>query len=258
MQLEEIRQAAAQQGLLLRGGFHPDTDDTVPLLANGRRPSTILLLGNAGDGMWQAFRVSPEGQGDPGVPGQTSSDQTSSDQTSSDQTSADQDTAGALGPMDRWSLRVISALADNLNAEAAFPFGGPPYFPFQLWAQRSEPLWPSPLGVLIHQTHGLWHAYRGALCFDVRIDIPSATGETSPCETCLDQPCLSSCPVAAFSGNGYDVPACATHLATPAGADCMELGCRARRACPIGVSSRYEPEQAAFHMRAFLTARPKP
>jgi hypothetical protein len=31
----------------------------------------------------------------------------------------------------------------------------------------------------------------------------------------------------------------------------MELGCRARRACPVGQSWRYTPAQAEFHMRPF-------
>jgi hypothetical protein len=35
----------------------------------------------------------------------------------------------------------------------------------------------------------------------------------------------------------------------------MDLGCRARRACPVGRGYHYDPKQAAFHMRAFLDAR---
>jgi hypothetical protein len=50
------------------------------------------------------------------------------------------------------------------------------------------------------------------------------------------------------------VAACVGHLETPAGAECMAEGCRARRACPVGTDYRYEPAQAAFHMRAFLAA----
>ena len=52
-----------------------------------------------------------------------------------------------------------------------------------------------------------------------------------------------------------DVPACAAHLGSQQGTDCMELGCRARRACPVGRAYIYEPAQALFHMSAFLCAR---
>lgn len=230
MQLERVRTAAEQRGLVLRGGFHPDRDEPVPRLADGGRPQTIVLLGNVDFRMWRAFAASPEAK-------------------------AAGDLHGELGPMDRWSLRIVTELAAELGAEPAFPFVGPPHFPFQRWAQKSERVWPSPLGMLIHREFGLWHAYRGALCFGEKLSLPPLEAATSPCESCADQPCLSSCPVSAFSDTGYDVPRCAGHIRTPTGRDCLELGCRARRACPVGVPSRYEPAQAAFHMTAFLRAR---
>ena len=77
-----------------------------------------------------------------------------------------------------------------------------------------------------------------------------------PCDSCSDRPCLSACPVDAFRDGVYDVAACARHLRTEAGADCVEEGCRVRRACPVGVGYAYEPLQAAFHMKAFLKNQP--
>ncbi len=257
MALETVRKAVIASGLSLRGGFHPDSGDGVPTLADGARPKTLLLLGNSDAAMWKAFRAAPEGREEGGSrPAASNAPLPNSAPSNAPASNAPASNAD-LGPLDRWSLRVIGELADRLEAEAVFPFGGPPYYPFQAWAQKAEPVWPSPLGVLVHREHGLWHAYRGALCFDREIDLPARDDHTSPCLTCAAQPCLTRCPVAAFSQRGYDVSACAGHLATPAGADCMELGCRARRACPLGVAARYEPAQAAFHMRAFLTARPK-
>jgi hypothetical protein len=67
----------------------------------------------------------------------------------------------------------------------------------------------------------------------------------------VDKPCLSACPVGAFSGRSYDVPACVNHTRSTAGVDCREAGCRARRACPVGREYPYEPDQARFHMDAF-------
>ena len=52
------------------------------------------------------------------------------------------------------------------------------------WAQRAEPLHPSPLGVLIHPVHGLWHAYRGALAFAEPIELPPRADLPSPCASC--------------------------------------------------------------------------
>jgi hypothetical protein len=61
--------------------------------------------------------------------------------------------------------------------------------------------------------------------------------------------------VNAFAAAGYDVAACVAHIDSPRGTDCMEEGCRARRACPVGAAHRYSDGQANFHMRAFRNAQ---
>ena len=158
-------------------------------------------------------------------------------------------------PMDRWAKRVIDPLAGRLGARAAYP-SDKPYLPFQRWALRAEDVHPSPLGMLIHPVHGLWHAYRGALLFDRMIEeLPLRAGVASPCDTCVGRPCLSNCPVGAFTGMNYDVAACAAHLRADTEPRCVSLGCRARDACPVGVKSRYGESQIRFHMRAFAKAR---
>ena len=154
---------------------------------------------------------------------------------------------GAPDPMDRWSLRVIGDVARTLKAEPLFPFGGPPYHPFHSWAVASGRFWASPIGFLVHDEAGLFASFRGA----IRWDKPAETGSTAqPCVACT-APCKSACPVGAFSDNGYDVAACKAHVTSPAGADCRDAGCLARRACPVG-SNRRLPAQSAFHMEAFL------
>ncbi|MGB3582460.1 MAG: ferredoxin, partial [Roseiarcus sp.] len=142
-----------------------------------------------------------------------------------------------------------------LGALALFPFGGPPFWPFQQWARRSEPVHPSPIGLLIHPRYGLWHSYRGGLGFREALDVPELAAAPSPCDSCRGRWCLNTCPVGAFSGADYDVAACAGHLEGPAGEDCMNEGCRARRACPVGAAYVYGPDQASFTMRAFLRVR---
>ncbi len=223
----EIELALKPWGLRARGGFRPNPDDGVPVLPDGVPAAAVVLAGNAGPGMWQAFSQSPE--------------------------AAD----GTPDPLDRWSLRMLSELAHQLGGHALFPFGGPPYLPFQRWALRAEPVHASPLGVLIHPFHGLWHAYRGALAFAEPLDLPPREDSPSPCASCPDKPCLSACPVTAFSADGYDVPACVRHSTEPDGQDCLDSGCRARRACPVGQEAVYLPAQAGFHMAAFLDARRK-
>jgi ferredoxin len=159
---------------------------------------------------------------------------------------------GGHDPLDRWSRRVLDTIATQLDASVVMPSDGPPFNPFQRWAMRAEPVHSSPLGILIHPRWGLWHGYRGALLFAEVLDLPDVEVLESPCVTCEAKPCLTTCPVGAFTGSEYRVEACATHLNSAAGTRCLTGGCLARHACPIGKDARPGSDQAAFHMRAFL------
>ena len=155
--------------------------------------------------------------------------------------------------LDQWTKSVVDVLAADLDASAVYPFEKP-FAPFLAWARRGGGGHVSPLGLNIHPTYGLWHAYRAALLFPVVFDLPRQSAGAHPCESCVARPCLTACPVDAFTGAAYDVAACASHLRS-AGTDCMEGGCLARRACPVGQSFAYGPEQMRFHMTAFLESR---
>lgn len=221
MTLEAVKHAIVAKGLAFRGAFHPDAND----LPEGMEAGTLALVGFVGRNQWPAFASSPEAND------------------------------SAPDPLDRWSRRVIGGLAEELGADAIFPFGGPPWAPFLRWALLAEPVYPSPIGILIHPDWGLWHSWRGALAFSERIDIPVRDGRASPCLSCWEKPCLTACPVGAFDKEGYNVAACAAHIEAPQGADCLEGGCRARRACPVGAAHRYSAEQAGFFMNSYVCAR---
>lgn len=153
---------------------------------------------------------------------------------------------GLPNPMDRWSTRTIGRWARELEAEAYFPSDGPPYPPFFRWAQTSGQAWQSPVSLLVHRDMGLNVSYRGAL--GLRQTIPKTKSNT-PCATC-DAPCTTACPAGALTEKGYDIPACKTYVATHPDATCQTHGCLVRRACPV--SWIQSPEQAEFHMAAFL------
>lgn len=216
--LAAIGRALTESGLAARGAFHPAAADGVPEVAPGRAAGTLVLAGNVGPAMWRAFRR----RRDP-----------------------DRDL------LDAWSLDVLTPIAERFDGIALFPFQRP-YLPFQRWSTKAEACHISPLGIALHADYGLWHGYRGALALSKRLELPAPNRSANACEGCAGRPCLFACPVAAFKVGRYDVAACVAHLSTAAGADCMALGCRARRACPVGRAYRYAPEQAAFHMRHFL------
>jgi hypothetical protein len=222
--LDDLRRDVRRDGLAWRGAFHPGPDDGVPR-AGDEPVATLVLLGFVGGAEWPAFAASAE--------------------------AAD----GLPNPLDRWSRRVIDALGARHGAAALYPSDGPPWLPFQRWAMQAEAVYPSPLGILIHPDFGLWHAYRGALAFRVRLALPFRDRRPSPCSTCSGRPCEHRCPVTAISPSGYDHAACVAHVTAAEGVDCLQQGCQARRACPVGATYRYGVEQAGFHMRALLRRR---
>jgi hypothetical protein len=163
-------------------------------------------------------------------------------------TTAPEWTDGAADPIDRWSKRVLGTLARDVGGAALFPSDGPPWPPFFRWALASGTLWQSPVGMLVHAQAGLWVSFRGALAVPFPVPLPPAA---SPCASCADKPCVTACPVDALSAQSYDTARCHTHLDTPAGADCLSQGCRARRACPLSHRHARLPEQSAYHMSRF-------
>ena len=217
---EELERCIRSVGLVARGGLHPEPSDGLPSVA-GNPVRTLVLIGLTGAQQWKVFADSAE-YGD-----------------------------GLANPLDRWSMRIIDALAGGLGARALYPFGGPPWWPFQRWARRALALHASPLGVLIDPKFGLWHAYRGALALTVDLTLPPQEPWPHPCERCESKPCLHSCPVGAVKPGAYDFDGCHRHVRTTEDG-CRSAGCLARRACPIGAEHAYLPAQASFHMRSFV------
>ena len=212
---DEICRAVKATGLICRGGFHPVPGDKIP-----GNPISCIMVGNAGPQFWSSFeRNRPDGR----------------------------------DPIEAWTSEVLTQIATEMGGDVLFPFSGPPFHPFLAWAKRSEPVWESPIGLLIHPVYGLWHAYRGMLLFKEHIELPETnTPEDPPCDTCRDKPCKTTCPVDAVTGDLFGVQACAGHIETPKGEDCLQTGCAARRACPVGPDYLYPPAQAAYHMQFFL------
>mgnify|MGYP000117167844 CR=1 FL=1 len=204
------------QGLEIQGSLHP-RQSPVATLTGG----TLILLGTAG-AFWPAFTGSAEYHD------------------------------GGPDPVDRWSLRVVGSLALRFVATPYFPFGGPPYAPFINWALASGRAFTSPSQMLVHDQVGLMISFRGALHFDEEFDIPLPLLAKSPCETCIQKPCLTICPASAFTeGKPYQLQACHQHLDSAQGTNCMAQGCMARRACPLSLGANRDFSQSSHHMRYF-------
>jgi hypothetical protein len=224
---DDLQAALSSHGLNLRGGFAPVAADGLPMLPNGQAAASVWMVGVVGSTFWPHFKASPffsDGQAD---------------------------------PLDRWSRAIGEELAARLGGLALFPFDGPPYHPFQRWADRAEPTQPSRMMLRIHPDHGLWHAYRFALALPSLAPLarqPVLEVAAGLCASCSGQPCLQACPVGAYTGEAFLLQACADHLHSGQGTDCMQSGCLARRACPVAPDQRYVQDHAAFHMQAFANS----
>ena len=222
--LGDIKTLAESHGLRIRGSLREDAGN-LPPQADGRPSSALLLIGAEGGSLWPTFSHSPEFQ----------------------DKQAD--------PLDRWSRRIGESMARELDGVALFPFDGPPFHPFISWATEAGSVSPSRLGLSLHRRFGLWHAFRFALVLPYGFDhADPVRNARSACDTCLQTPCLTVCPVSAFDGEQYDVHACYQYLHDTPEAPCHTNGCLARNACPEGAGHRYPDEQVIFHMRQFYQA----
>ncbi|MDF1728251.1 MAG: ferredoxin [Sulfitobacter sp.] len=209
-----LERAARSCHLVPLGGFHPSPADGLP-----KDCKTLVLLGPDEPAFWPAFTASPEWRD------------------------------GQPDPVDRWSARVVGALAHDLGATPLYPFGGPPYKPFYSWALRTGRIHASPVKLLVHDRAGLFVSFRGALALPRKIDLPAAP--PPPCDSCADQPCRTACLSSALTPEDYDVPRCQSFLGTPEGAVNLSQGCAVRRACPVSQGWGRLPEQSAYHMQHF-------
>ncbi|OHC73707.1 MAG: hypothetical protein A3G18_03810 [Rhodospirillales bacterium RIFCSPLOWO2_12_FULL_58_28] len=213
-----VEAAVAKTGMVCLGALHPGAGDGAPKSAG-----TLVLVGNAGPDMWNAFSAERQEGAD---------------------------------PLDAWTRRKLDGVCRELGANDVLYASGKPHHPFVKWAQRAGIAHPSLIGLNIHPEYGLWHAYRGALVFEEKLDMPPAGPTKNPCSSCKDKPCLSACSAGAFDGGKYDASACAGLLQKPAGVNCMSNGCAARHACHVGKEYTYDKAQSAFHMRAFAASQP--
>ncbi|QND53549.1 4Fe-4S dicluster domain-containing protein [Phyllobacterium sp. 628] len=221
--VEQITAALEPHGLVPRGGFVFSAGDGAPDLNHGVPAQSVVLVGHFGSSIWPHFAAWRREHPD----------------------SAD--------PLDAWSKEVLTHIAGDVGGQAVFP-SDRPYLPFQQWAKRVEGLSASPLGMLIHPEFGLWQAFRGAILFSRPIVFSSIASIDHPCDSCVEKPCLHACPVDAFDGNSFAVDRCRSYLATPEGQPCLDDGCLARLACPVGREHAYVQDQQRFHMAAFAHA----
>ncbi len=136
----------------------------------------------------------------------------------------------SIDPLDRFLVRVVeAAIRGEPAAVAGYYFERRDGFADFVGLARASGLGvPSRLGILIHPEFGPWLAIR-ALILTERVLTPT------------------------HGLPGFDLSRCTAHSRQdPA----CQVGCAARRACPVGARYRYEADGEAHHRAAALAHQP--
>lgn len=146
-------------------------------------------------------------------------------------------------PIDVYSVNVVSRWLDTLPGGRERHVMYPGETPVGLQALGELAGWhhPSPFMVGIQPGWGTWFAYRVAVLANTSLPPTSPLQTRSPCEACVDRPCVSTCPARAMAGGRFSLDDC-LRWRRAAGSSC-EHTCLARLACPVGIGHRYDEAQ---------------
>lgn len=197
----------------------------LPSREAGRKPwASLLVAANGGRRMWEAIAEEV-------ALGRAAADESHP---------VDVHTARALAEFIRMCLsdgEVRSVFPRQPDAA---------HFPIQAFGEWMGWVHPSPLGIGISPTWGLWHAYRFAIVTTLELPPTARAAVPSPCDSCASRPCIPVCPPGAVKKSRhrmatFDVRSC-SEFRIREGSVCAEK-CLARIACPVGPEHRYVTSQ---------------
>ena len=115
---------------------------------------------------------------------------------------------------------------------------------FRPLATSAELGTPSLLGLVIHPEYGLWVSIRAVLLSTEVLEPTTKNTMQSPCEGCVEKPCISACPAGAVTLSGWSVQQCATfHIDSKL----CSTQCHSRKSCPVGAEHRHSDLQHTYH-----------
>lgn len=108
---------------------------------------------------------------------------------------------------------------------------------------------PSPFWVGVDAHWGSWFAYRAVVLADTDLPLTPRRESSSPCDICIDKPCIPACPAEALVADertgSSRLQAC-LDLRKQTKSPCQDR-CVARNSCPVGSEHRYADSQIAYH-----------
>jgi hypothetical protein len=151
-------------------------------------------------------------------------------------------------PVDAYSIALTRQfIRDYLDdAQSHWLYPDTDYIvPLQQLGEAAGWSYPSPLGSGISPVYGVWFAYRAAFLTNADLPLLQDDPAASPCSTCVEKPCITTCPVGAVRADDFGITECVSFRLQPA-SPCADR-CLARLACPFFPQHRYSLEQIQYH-----------
>ncbi len=103
----------------------------------------------------------------------------------------------------------------------------------------------SPFMVGINARFGSWFAYRALVLANTSLPATQPLHSASPCDSCSEKPCVSTCPAHALDDDQFNLSKCLNYRRQTDSA-CKNT-CVARVSCPVGSEHRYSDAQMSYH-----------
>ena len=187
----------------------------------------LVLVGNSGQGLWRALK----------------------------QTRASLSVDPSAHPIDEFSRRKVTEIVAQYLGEprVTMLYPGDIAVPLQQLGRLAGWHHDSPLGIGIHNKHGLWFAYRAAFLVNAPLPLCIEPATASPCDECQTHDCVAACPAGAVRfSETIDTDTC-INFALKKTSPCRTT-CLAREACPVAPLGRYGREQITYHYERATTA----
>jgi len=151
-------------------------------------------------------------------------------------------------PIDSFSVNVVQRWLAETSPDAEYKIIYPAddrLVPLQQLGSLAGWHHASPFRIGINHKWGSWFAYRVAVLVDADWPVSEPQAWGSPCEECLEKPCVAACPAGAVSDQERMLERC-IDCRLLEGSPCARQ-CLSRLACPVAEEHRYSEEQIRYH-----------
>jgi len=152
-------------------------------------------------------------------------------------------------PIDDFTLKKVNQFFVDTLPDCKYSIVYPSPYPLNLQKLGELAGWhhSSPFRIGINNLWGTWFAYRAVILTNTKLKTTQKHLTKSPCEQCIDKPCIQSCATTALDTGKLELNQCIEYR-KKSDSTCKET-CHARTSCPIGEDARYSTEQIEYHYR---------